>query len=355
MHCCVTSPPYFNLRDYGTGQWVGGSADCNHTPKPSRGKTTQRVGRRRVAAETKPYQLVCKKCGARRTDEQIGLEKTPEEYVKKLVRVFREVRRALRPDGTFWLNIADTRRDKNLLGIPHRLVFALIDDGWIWRDEIIWHAPNKMPESVRDRCTKAHEFVFMLTKSKRYYYDARAIKEPNKSPIGTPRGPKIYQNAQLGARNGLGESTLGGASGAFVQKRSVWAINTEQNRENHFAAFPKKLVLPCILAGTSSGGCCSECGAPRRRLVDSDGVKTTGWEPSCGCIKRYATGHGDYAETTPATRPCVVLDCFGGTGTTAAVALANGRHAITMDLNPEYVEYIRRKTGRAIAKRGFCL
>jgi DNA modification methylase len=341
----------------------------------------------------------------------------------------------LRPDGTFWLNIGDSynggtggggqgktsqrigranvreqrrggdapgMKQKDRMGIPHRLVFALQDDGWFWRDEIIWYSPNKMPESCRDRCTKAHEFIFMLTKSPRYFYDLHAIRERAKSPIQ----PRLCENG-LSVVDGKKErKTHNCGVTEFSQKRSVWTINTEGNRENHFAAYPKKLVLPCILAGTSAKGCCPECGAPWRRVLErkrtatrpgkntkvtgraggcdgesgehsADGraqfrlsseivgnrdperhvttAKTVGWEPSCSCIKRYSIGHGDYEETTPEPVPCTVLDCFGGTGTTAAVALANGRRAITMDLNPEYVEFIKKKTACAIQKRGFCL
>lgn len=274
VHTCVTSPPYFGLRDYGTAG-------------------------------------------------QIGLEQTPEEYVEKLVRVFREVRRTLRDDGTLWLNIGDSYaadrkvagcKPKDLIGIPWLLAFALRADGWYLRQDIIWQKTNCMPESVRDRCTKSHEYIFLLSKRPRYYFNAGAISEP----IAGASTKRYMQNIeaqkgsdrQPGKTNGNMKAALprfGGSkhgddtqeefrtkSGAEYipslkrNKRDVWAISTGGFKGAHFAVFPKKLVEPCILAGCPVGG--------------------------------------------------TVLDPFAGSGTTGVVAKKTGRKFVGVEINPEYRE-----------------
>ena len=222
VNTVVTSPPYFGLRDYGTATWEGGSADCNHMRDSKVGDSTS-TGHKGMddkghAVGDAIYKDVCKKCGAVRKDSQIGLEETPEDYVQTMVELFREIRRVLRDDGTVWLNIGDSYagsgkgrnsdgspnvdenskqatskgttegalqkmkmggdlKQKDLIGIPWMLAFALRADGWYLRQDIIWSKPNPMPESVKDRCTKAHEYIFLLSKSKNYYYDYEAIKE----------------------------------------------------------------------------------------------------------------------------------------------------------------------------------
>lgn len=257
VHCAITSPPYWNLRDY------------NHAG-------------------------------------QIGLERSAAEYVARMVAVFAEVRRVLRDDGTLWLNIGDTYRDGQLTGIPWRLAFAMQDDGWRLRQEIIWHKPSPMPASVRDRCTPAHEYLFMLSKSKRYFYDARAIGEPYSDGVGRDRlsCPK--------AAIGRGSNEGGRMRSAFYargwrNRRSVWTIASQNYRGAHFAVMPEPLVKPCILAGTNAEGCCGQCGDPL----------------SCQC--------------GAARVPCTVFDPFAGSGTTLAVAIANGRSAIGCELNRDYI------------------
>lgn len=276
INCCVTSPPYFGLRDYGV-------------------------------------------------DGQIGLEETPEQYVAKMVDVFREVRRVLRDDGTLWLNIGDTFArnpakgqhkpgdsgkqayiydrgngrasstataglpEKNLIGIPWRLAFALQADGWILRQDIIWNKPNAMPESVKDRCTKAHEYVFLLSKSPRYYFDSEAMKEPATTE---PRGyshsfaRKTATTPPPGAPANFREDREAVQYAGTRNRRSVWSVATKPYKGAHFATFPPALIEPCILAGCPAGG--------------------------------------------------VVLDPFGGSGTTAGVAVAHGRNAVICELNPDY-------------------
>lgn len=366
VHCVVTSPPYWGLRDYGV-------------------------------------------------EGQIGLEPTPEEYVRKLVDVFRQVRRVLRRDGTVWLNIGDTYygswgnyggqnrgqgsqraivfgssapnpaydglenyrppsasahpilKPKDLVGIPWRLATALQADGWWLRSDIIWAKPNPMPESVTDRPTKSHEYLFLFARSDHYFYDAEAIKEiaVGESPGNTThKGQSAFESGDVHVRTQSGLTAM--VAFARHNKRSVWTIAVEAFPEAHFAVFPTKLVEPCILAGTSEHGCCAVCGAPWTRIVkrdvsfqsgsgrsghEPDGkyagsdqaesgeydirlgpvvtTSTLGWEPSCSC--------------SAPTAPCTVLDPFNGAGTTGLVALRLGRHYIGIELNPEYVAMSERR------------
>jgi DNA modification methylase len=408
VHCCVTSPPYWGLRDYGTSTWEGGDKDCNHQResqgKPtwganSTGTSTLRGKPNNDNHERQPhYRDICGKCGAARVDVQIGLEQTPDEYVARIVEVFREVRRVLRDDGTCWINLGDTYvsnpgdtakvggfqaaataerisaesamslnkhrsglKPKDLVGIPWRVAFALQADGWWLRQDIIWHKPNPMPESVTDRCTKAHEYVFLLTKSQNYFYDAEAIKEDAKRERRVEEA--MHRELQdIGKRN----------------RRSVWTITTKPYSGAHFAVFPPDLVEPCIRAGTSEHGCCNNCGAPWDRIVERQvrydhvttehgkskigpyaqqtgngegthdirhGVyadtRTIGWKASCNCSSHFPP---------PPTYvvPCVVLDPFMGSGTTGAVALAMGRNFIGTELNPDYVQIAKKRIGNVM-------
>ncbi|HBN8226101.1 DNA-methyltransferase [Pseudomonas aeruginosa] len=323
VHCCITSPPYFGLRDYGV-------------------------------------------------DGQIGLEQTPAEFVARLVEVFREVRRVLRDDGTLWVNMGDSyasiaggyapegsagkhdivsrntrgavrrghRRNpaeglkqKDLMGIPWRLAFALQDDGWYLRQDIIWHKPNPMPESVRDRCTKAHEYLFLLSKSPRYHFDQDAIAEPlapasvarlgqggwddqhgsDRVP-GKTNGAMKVVGGRRSKRNSFARETKSsaGTHGQKAQhrpdrpdidysdtrnKRSVWTVPTAGFKGAHFATFPPDLIRPCVLAGAPRGG--------------------------------------------------LVLDPFGGAGTTALVAMQEGRRSVLIELNPEYASIARHRLAAA--------
>ncbi|BCU95894.1 MAG: hypothetical protein CM15mV10_2830 [uncultured marine virus] len=218
---CVTSPPYYGLRDYGTATWIGGDPNCNHRRdskvKPENCNTGHKNHDEMAGVGDAIYKTVCPKCGAIRQDSQIGLEETPEEYIENLVNVFRSVRDVLTDDGTLWVNLGDsyynyrpgkgqsypkqsvskTKQDlpdecnkrgnkldglkeKDLIGIPWMFAFAMRKDGWYLRQDIIWHKPNPMPESVKDRCTKSHEYIFLFSKNRKYFYDNEAIKEPVK-------------------------------------------------------------------------------------------------------------------------------------------------------------------------------
>jgi DNA modification methylase len=278
VHCCVTSPPYWGLRDYGV-------------------------------------------------EGQLGLEPTPEEYVSKMVEVFREVKRVLRDDGTLWLNLGDSYsgscqtggvnsisgngksqphvkhkrntnlKPKDLVGIPWMVAFALRADGWYLRQDIIWHKPNPVPESVKDRCTKAHEYIFLLSKNRKYYFDNEAIKEDTK-----PESEKRYKSTfYTGKKEISGQGRPGNTSNTpgykkwtgKRNKRSVWTVTTKPFKEAHFATFPPDLIEPCILAGCPVGG--------------------------------------------------VVLDPFMGSGTTALVAMQNQRNFIGFELNPEYIKLAKKR------------
>lgn len=270
VHCCVTSPPYYALRDYG----VSG---------------------------------------------QIGLEKSPDEYIKRLVDVFHEVWRVLRDDGTLWLNIGDSYADhkmgniksKDLIGIPWILAFALRADGWYLRQDIIWYKPNCMPESVKDRCTRSHEYIFLLSKSDKYYFDYEAIQEfALTSDRTSPRGSKGTKTPNKGTKTpnkgrrkqdmvskdryiGFNDRYFSKSSPLKKRKRDVWSVSTVGYKEAHFATFPPKLVEPCILAGCPKDG--------------------------------------------------TVLDPFLGSGTTAEVAESLGRNCIGIELNTNYKTLIETR------------
>ena len=272
VNCCVTSPPYWGLRDYGTGNWVGGDSGCGHT-KPSIADSSKALATSTLVGSTDTqnhqkeasYKKVCGLCGAVRVDEQLGLERTPEEYVDKMVKVFREVRRVLKKEGTLWLNLGDSyagsgkgARDnknggqkevyipdsdspqakipkvpeglkpKDLVGIPWMVAFALRSDGWYLRQEIIWAKPNPMPESVLDRCTKSHEHIFLFSKSPKYYCNMKAIAEPFVSSA-----PKKMRNiggetyAQHGRLTPLSSKPRTGYSDTGRRnKRDVWTVST---------------------------------------------------------------------------------------------------------------------------------
>jgi DNA modification methylase len=287
IDCCVTSPPYWGLRDYGV-------------------------------------------------EGQLGLEKTPDEYVAKMVEVFREVRRVLKKDGTLWLNLGDSYaasgrgggggsiqdkdvekkitqgnqrrapvtgfKPKDLVGIPWRVAFALQADGWYLRQDIIWHKPNPMPESVRDRCTKAHEYIFLMSKSEKYHFDSEAILEPFanrefRGKLKGQRGSQAYAKARGNDRTN---------SGGFPRvrdgrnRRSVWTVVSKPFKGAHFATFPPDLIEPCILAGCPQDG--------------------------------------------------TVLDPFFGAGTTGLVATKHGRKYVGIELNPEYTQIAEKRIYHAIPK-----
>ena len=344
VHCAVTSPPYWGLRDYGLGQWQGGDAECGHKrPNPSDGKWDSFRDAKYLDNKTFAWpNNTCGLCGAVSTPEGIGLEPTLGEWVANIVAVMREVRRVLRDDGTCWLNLGDaysggwrktsklddldgTIRVRNsdhqrptypmgldakqLMGQPWRVAFALQDDGWVLRSAIVWHKPNPMPESVTDRPTNAYEMVFLLTKQGRYFYDAEAVREPSKDPLDNrkARAKEHHKGMPTAERNGF---RPGNATYPMANARNVWTIPTQPRKDAHFATFPDELPRRCILAGTSEHGVCSECGAPWARVVEKTGhvnkresahvpnntptkTDSTGWQPTsvatdiryptCGC------------------------------------------------------------------------
>jgi DNA modification methylase len=400
---CVTSPPYYGLRDYGT-------------------------------------------------DGQIGLEATPDEYVARLVGVFRDVRRVLRDDGTLWLNLGDSygtgagRNDtdeanlarrsaafgtgtgdgtgprdfipmrnpykpKDLLGIPWMVAFALRADGWYLRSDIIWAKPNPMPESVTDRPTKAHEYLFLLSKGPRYFYDADAIREPNVTTA--EEAATKWASRRNGTGKGQQEGVYHEGKAPFVNdpnplgrnRRSVWTVATQPFPGAHFATFPPKLIEPCILAGTSERAC-GQCGAPWTRVTASSGLDAMAasdrpqqrraaelarehgltdehlaaaravgaadvgkaqvtqngvnadatWtlameakDALAGYFREFVAPSAETVGWEPScdhqddTGTCTVLDPFSGSGTTGMVALRHGRSYIGCELNDEYVALSRER------------
>ena len=286
ISCCVTSPPYWGLRDYGTAKWVDGDDECDHIEQyaKDKGQASQAF-----KAKERQFTKVCGKCNAVRVDNQLGLEDTPNEYVENMLLIFREVKRVLKNNGTLWLNLGDTYAGKDLIGIPWRVAFTLQADGWWLRQDIIWHKPNVMPESVTDRCTKAHEYIFLLTKSAHYFYNMDAVKQ--KSTTGIRERTK-YNGENAVDTKLRGKDTSCGSS-LFRNLRSVWSISTQGVSDAHFAIFPEKLVEQCIKAGCEEGG--------------------------------------------------TVLDPFTGSGTTGVVAKHLGRNFIGIELNERYCAMAKRR------------
>lgn len=324
VQTCITSPPYYGLRDYGTATWEGGDSSCSHKrdSKASDKTITGHVNLEGAVGDG-IYKSVCPRCGAKRIDKQIGLEESPQQFVDSLVEVFACVWDILADDGTLWVNLGDSYagsngngsveqtfgqdkfvkfksptsgngsgiRPKNLIGIPWRVAFALQDFGWNLRQDIIWHKPNPMPESVQDRCTKAHEYIFLLTKKPKYYFDNESIKEPVKEDWGTrDRADGKYHNEGSGLTPHTGLTK----SYEMANKRSVWSVNTKPYKGAHFAVYPEELIEPCVLASTKIGD--------------------------------------------------TVLDPFFGSGTTGAVAQKLGRKWIGCELNPDYAELQHERT-----------
>lgn len=336
----VTSPPYWGLRDYGTANWVGGDQECSHrreSKKSDKTITGHKNFTEMLGVGDAIYKSLCPRCGAIREDEQIGLEESPREFVEQLCLVFDEIWRVLSDDGTLWINIGDSYagsgkgpagnlskdteagearhlekrhsaivpdglKPKDLVGIPWRLAFALQERGWYLRQDIIWAKPNPMPESVTDRCTKSHEYIFLLSKSPRYYYDNEAIKEDSiwSEDKRQGKGRLTYDGKRQG-EEGQGQE-------AFVaitekrNKRDVWTVATRSYREAHFATYPTELIEPCILAGSKEGD--------------------------------------------------TVLDPFSGSGTTGEVALKYGRNYIGLELNPEYAKLSEKRITDSIGMFG---
>lgn len=351
VQCCVTSPPYWGLRDYGV-------------------------------------------------DGQLGLERTPEEYTANMVDVFREVKRVLRDDGVLWLNLGDSYnayngnagpgsgfsrgaacdtqrpqlesgyglrtsglKPKDMVGIPWRIAFALQSDGWYLRSDIIWHKPSCMPSSVKDRPTTAHEYVFLLSKSQRYFYDAEAVKE--QATGGSP-GNKTHKYTTAYNSGDEKHRTKAGLLNVTAVEtrnlRSVWRIAAHPFKQAHFATFPPRLAETCIKAGSSEKGCCPTCGKPWVRVMEKVRVptrpgtgskvyvdpenslyekhngtvvgnrdpqrhctatRTVGWQQSCKCVPHEPV-------------PCLILDHFSGAGTTCMMAAHLGRDWVGIEINPDY-------------------
>lgn len=377
VHCVVTSPPYFGLRDYQTGAWDGGDPACDHRKsKPSRtaasAASSTLDGGKEQTHRSHTFGQICGRCGARRIDAQIGLEPSPDAYIAKMVAVFREVRRVMRLDASLWLNLGDSFLDKQLLMMPARVALALQAEGWWLRQDIIWHKVNPMPESVTDRCTSAHEHIFMLTKAPRYYYDSVAIREDasdaSKERYQYPLRREL-QNSYGKTNRWSGDTRDGNTTPLYQSSRNcrnVWTIATEPYPESHFATFPAELASRCIRAGTSERGCCAACGAPWVRQVErsvayTSGSGRAGNPPSGKYGGTEQAESGDYdirmgpsvssvtigwlpsCQCNAAVVPCTVLDCFAGAFTAPMVADRLQRHAIGIELSEAYCEMARAR------------
>jgi DNA modification methylase len=342
---CVTSPPHWGLRDYGLPRatW-GGTEGCRHA-----WGETQRGGQ------------FCRRCDAWRGC--LGLEPTPELYVEHLVAVLAEVHRVLRPDGTLWLNLGDSYtsggrtsrapdrksasramgerpatpvglKAKDLVGIPWRVAFALQEQGWWLRSDVVWVKPNPMPENVRDRPTRAHEYLFLLTKQPRYFYDAHAVREPDTgrcSPNGYARPGRLGYRDRRGER-GQHEQWRGREG---RQRRSWWMV-TARGYPGAQAVFPEKLAEPCILAG-SAPRACAICGSPWHRQPQAHGAKEE-WRASCA----HNNGKGR----------SLVLDPFCGSGTTGVVAERLGRAFLGIELGACTAKLARQRLAAAEKETG---
>jgi DNA modification methylase len=387
VNCIVTSPPYWGLRDYGgylMQVFWGQGGDWQPPRKGNKLKhwivrLKVRAARRGVIYSPNGLEHIC----------AYGLEPAPELYVEHTVSIFRELKRVLRDDGTVWLNLGDSYntsppgnkgfhygkgrtangtletghrgliaslKPKDLCMIPARVALALQADGWWLRSDIIWHKPSPMPESVTDRPTKSHEYVFLLTKRARYWYDAEAIKEP--VVCDRVRGPAEHPDQiSTNGNSGLARRPI---STTGRNKRSVWSIPTKSYHGAHFAVFPPDLVRPCILAGCPARTC-SACGAPWVRVVEREPSHSlqvgNDWQEG-----RYSTNHhgpsrpgsfvGNTTKTLGHRPPCtcnappvpgVVLDPFFGSGTVAQVAIENGRDWLGVELNEDYIKLANKR------------
>ena len=235
VHCCVTSPPYWNLRDYGTGTWQGGDAACTHVVYGGGPPESSSLDGAKQRGRSDTTRSPCPRCGATRVDAQLGLEATPDAYVAAMVQVFREVWRVLHPTGVLFINMGDSYQDKQLQGIPWKVAFGLQADGWVLRSDVIWDKPSCMPESVQDRPTRSHEYVFLFSKQARYFYDAEAVKEPTDMAYLLSRNPHgRAQNATAkntipgqGIKNNTSFNAAVTEALPYRNLRTVWRIASE--------------------------------------------------------------------------------------------------------------------------------
>ena len=438
VQCVVTSPPYWGLRKYsGEQELVWGGSDCEHrwvgigsvsdvrkdTVITGKTRTEERFyggdeTRKFNGQHQKHYQdNTCSLCGAWKGS--YGLEPTPEMYVQHTIEILREIRRVLRKDGVVFWNIGDSynskeastgrsfQRDraevmpgsnrgghsnglkpKDLCLIPFRVAIAAQEDGWWVRSVIIWNKPNPMPESVKDRPTESHEYILMLTKSARYYWDQEAVRESqtgNAHSRGSEAGNDEYQAAR-GSYKRFKSPVVDLPAGRNI--RSVWEFPTQPYPEAHFAVFPEKLPELCIKAATPEVGCCSKCGSPWKRVTQKQTtrtlpspkdfksspvpddpreyscagragenvIETLGWQPTCKCqeklvsqaIKATVQSDGLFIPEELKPVPSVVLDPFAGAGTTLWVAKKLNRQAVGYEISEEYCRLARDRVSQQV-------
>jgi DNA modification methylase len=416
VHTCVTSPPYYALRSYDTATWDGGDPTCDHKAAKQKSrydyslKSSPIQDSKRTGTDAPILDDVCPTCGAIKKDLQIGLEKTPVEFIDKLTEIFEEVRRVLHPSGTCWIVISSsyngsgkgsssggvgpksklqtssigsysiktatrlkTYKPKDMIPIPWLLGIALQKSGWWLRDDIIWSKTSCMVSSVTDRCTKSHEYILMLSKSRKYYFDNDAIREPYTTKNPEKMFGKVPKNSKAARIDEVaplqGKLVTQGCTPDSIwshggkNKRSVWTVGPYQLKELHYATYSPHLISPCVLAGSSEYGACAKCNAPYKRVLEKSitfhsgsgksgnkpkgkyegteqaesgsydirmgphvSTKTVSWIPTCKC-----------GEDTGVV-PCIVLDPFMGSGTTALVSKKHGRNYVGIELSQKYIE-----------------
>ena len=380
FNCSISSPPYWALRDYGTATWEGGNPDCSHEVGRFKYKVSDKQ-KSNTGSAGHQARDICPHCGAKRTDKQLGLEPTFEEYIDKLCTIYDEVKRVLRDDGTCWVNLGDTYGsgsrttncedslakgkirgtpvknrpaigyDKCLLLIPQRFAIEMVNRGWILRNVIIWHKSNPMPSSAKDRFTVDFEYVYFFVKSKKYWFSPQyepvmesTLQRDKYTRILAQDGPQAIRHNHETPSNPLGRN-----------KRTVWTIPTQPYPQAHFATFPEKLVEPMIKAGCPEF-VCTKCGKAREKIYDTEysGQSMSDTEKYAnpaentaptfgrGIVKNYFKGYTDCGCNAD-FRPGIVIDIFAGSGTTLQVAARLRRDWIGIELKPEYIEMAEKR------------
>ena len=401
---CITSPPYWGLRDYGTATWEGGDENCNHMSAKEKSRYDYSLDSSPIQQPTKGtdaprWKAKCPDCGAIKIDKQLGLEETPKEFINNLCDIFDEVKRVLKPHGSCWVNLGDSYansgvmgkveeqpkstkglaygragtpkgiKTKSLIMIPSRFAIEMIDRGWILRNEIIWYKPTCMPTSATDRYTVDFEKLFFFTKESKYYF-----KQQLEPSVSTPHAPgnKFHEDKVSGPNNRGGKSqwddtsrVWGSEDPNMRNKRTVWSINPASFKDAHFATYPPKLIESPIDAG------CPEfvdkkTGKPRERVVekttleryelpkDHPSHRPERYEGKYKQGQRYATyddkGYED-GRYDDEFVPGIVLDPFFGSGTTAEVAMEQDKDWVGIELNPDYEKISQKRLKPTIVKK----
>jgi len=402
INCCVTSPPYYGLRDYGTAEWQGGDISCDHIEKNARNDSGNEFIPGRRELDKIQYKEVCGECGATRVDHQIGLEQTYDDYINNLCDIFDEVKRVLRKDGTCWVNIGDSYAtshetgatdgkngwkcgellgegqkmhgranggnipSKSLMGIPFRFALEMIRRGWILRNTIIWHKPSCMPQSASDRFTVDFEYIFFFVKNKKYWFEtqyepySQSYLNDLRHQRGVPEHTNLkdYESQGLQVPTQIHDNSFGKLGECRI-KRTVWSINTKPFKEAHFATYPTDLIQTPIKAGCPEF-VCDRCGKPRERVIKTIPNPERSHEGRTHTTEEHRMGKSPVPEKGWKTEKVdegwtdcgcddsqfvggVVLDPFFGSGTTAIESETQHKRWVGIELNPEYCKIAKRR------------